>query len=143
MSSRPSSGPWRRRAFLVIGSVALAIGVVGIFVPLLPTTPLVILASACYLRGSERAHRWLLGHRWFGPVIAEWRETRSVPAAAKWIAVVQIAVSFTVTLLLLPASTYGRAGLVLLGAGLIGVVLSLPTAPGGRARGEVNRDDAS
>ncbi|HUP50544.1 MAG TPA: YbaN family protein [Thermoanaerobaculia bacterium] len=70
-------GVWR--AFLLTcGTVSVALGVAGIFLPVLPTTPFLLLAAFCYARGSERAHRWLLEHRWFGPYIRRWRDGRGL-----------------------------------------------------------------
>ena len=68
-----------RRWFLIIlGSLALGLGIVGVFVPLLPTTPLLLAAAACYLRSSERMYGWLLNHRWFGPFITNYRQHRAI-----------------------------------------------------------------
>ena len=76
-----------RRLYLVAGSIALALGVLGIFLPLLPTTPFVLLAAACYARGSPRFHGWLLAHRTFGPLIHEWQRHRAIPYRTKLAAI--------------------------------------------------------
>lgn len=55
-----------------LGCCALALGIAGIFLPLLPTTPLVLLASWCFARSSRRFHQWLLRHRTLGPIIQRW-----------------------------------------------------------------------
>src|SRR3546814_9234666 len=55
----------------------------GLFLPLLPTTPFLLLASACYVRGSERMHRWLLGHRILGPYLIGIQTGRGIPLRAK------------------------------------------------------------
>lgn len=80
--SRPLAPPLR---WLLVGCgcALTAIAVVGIVVPVLPTTPLLILAAACFARSSPRFHRWLLGTRLFGPLIREWEETGSIPLGAK------------------------------------------------------------
>jgi hypothetical protein len=75
-----------KRLLVVLGSIFLALGVIGIFVPLLPTTPFLLLASACYLRGSERLHRWLLGHGRLGAYIRDFEEGRGIPLRAKVLA---------------------------------------------------------
>jgi uncharacterized membrane protein YbaN (DUF454 family) len=62
-------GEWRRGPLLLAGFLCLALGLVGIVVPLLPTTPFLLLAAACFLRSSERMHRWLVGHRVLGPYL--------------------------------------------------------------------------
>lgn len=69
--------------FNLLGSVFVMLGVLGMFLPLLPTTPFLLLASACYVRGSERLHRWLMNHRYLGPYIRNFREKRGMPLSAK------------------------------------------------------------
>ena len=72
--------------FNVVGTLALILAILGIFLPLLPTTPFLLLASACYLRGSERLHRWLMTHRVFGPYLSNLQAGRGIPLRAKVIA---------------------------------------------------------
>jgi hypothetical protein len=64
-------------------AASLLLGVIGIFVPLLPTPPFVLLAAWCFSRGSERCERWLLEHPRFGPLVRGWREQRAMPLRAK------------------------------------------------------------
>jgi uncharacterized protein len=68
------------------GCLALSLGVVGVFLPLVPTTPFLLLASYCFVRVSPRAHRWLLTHRWFGPYLQDWEQYRGVRRSVKWLA---------------------------------------------------------
>ncbi|MDI4632216.1 YbaN family protein [Pelomonas sp. V22] len=77
---------WVRGLWLLAGFAALALGVIGIFVPLLPTTPFVLLAAFCFARGSERCETWLLNHRSFGPMVRNWRERGAIPLRAKQLA---------------------------------------------------------
>jgi uncharacterized membrane protein YbaN (DUF454 family) len=74
---------WVRALFLMAGSICVALGVIGLFLPLLPTTPFLLLAAACYARGSRRFYDWLLANRTFGPLIHEWRTHRSIPYKTK------------------------------------------------------------
>lgn len=72
------------RAMLwVCGVIALIFGVVGVILPGLPTTPFVLIAGACFIRASPRAHAWLLRNRTFGPILAEWEQHRSIPRRVK------------------------------------------------------------
>ena len=77
---------WLRAVWLAAGALALATGLVGIFLPLLPTTPFVLLAAFCFARGSPRWEAWLLAHPRFGPMVRNWRERRAIPLRAKQLA---------------------------------------------------------
>lgn len=91
--NRPDHRPaWQRALWLAAGTLALATGIVGIVLPLLPTTPFVILAAFCYTRGSERWERWLLEHPRFGPMLRDWRARHVIPWRAKLLAWVMMAV---------------------------------------------------
>ncbi|RZI41753.1 DUF454 domain-containing protein [Herbaspirillum sp. HC18] len=67
----------------IIGSIAVVLAILGVFLPLLPTTPFLLLASACYVRGSERLHRWLLNNRLFGEYLRNIEEKRGMPRRGK------------------------------------------------------------
>jgi uncharacterized membrane protein YbaN (DUF454 family) len=67
----------------IAGSVFVALGVIGIFVPLLPTTVFLLLGAACYNNGSERFHHWLINNRVLGPYIANFRHNKGIPLQAK------------------------------------------------------------
>ena len=77
-----------RLFYNIAGVLAVAIGILGIFLPLLPTTPFLLLASACFARGSKRLHRWLLSHRVFGEYLRNFEEGRGIPRKAKIVATV-------------------------------------------------------
>lgn len=64
---------WVRYLYIAAGSLSLVIGVAGVFLPLLPGTPFILLSAWCFERGSERFHFWIVNHRWFGPAIRDWR----------------------------------------------------------------------
>lgn len=68
---------------IVVGSISLALGFLGIFLPLLPTTPLLLLAAACYVRSSQRLYQWLLNNKWFGKYIADFRSGKGIPLKVK------------------------------------------------------------
>jgi uncharacterized membrane protein YbaN (DUF454 family) len=73
---------------LASGTVCLVLGAIGIFLPVLPTTPFLLLSAACYLRSSQRMYKWLLGNRWFGEYIKNYREGKGIPAKTKMVALV-------------------------------------------------------
>lgn len=104
MSSEPSAPPapsatsaatpgWARPLWLLAGAVAFITGLVGVFLPLLPTTPFVLLAAFCFARGSERWERWLLQHPRWGPMVRDWRARHAVPLRAKQLATVMMTLS--------------------------------------------------
>ena len=74
----------------VLGVLAVLLGILGIFLPLLPTTPFLLLASACFARGSVRLHRWLIGHRVFGKYIANFEAGHGIPLKGKIVATVML-----------------------------------------------------
>lgn len=76
-----------RSLLIVSGTVCVGLGMLGIFLPLLPTTPFLLLAAACYIRSSEKFYRWLIANRWFGRYIRNYREGRGVPLSTKVMAI--------------------------------------------------------
>lgn len=73
----------RKKLLIVVGTVSLGLGLVGIVLPLLPTTPFLLLAAACYMRGSKRWYNWLMNHRYLGPYIRDYREGKGIPLTTK------------------------------------------------------------
>jgi len=73
----------KRSIFILAGTVCLVIGAIGILLPILPTTPFLLLAAACYYKGSERMHRWLLNNKWFGNYIRNYKEGKGISLKAK------------------------------------------------------------
>lgn len=82
-----------RILFLTIGWISVALGTLGIFLPLLPTTPFLLLALWCFAKSSPRFHAWLLSHPRFGPALRNWREKGAIPTRAKALAIAMIALS--------------------------------------------------
>ncbi|MDP7078621.1 MAG: YbaN family protein [Candidatus Undinarchaeales archaeon] len=72
-----------RTILIIVGTIAVIVGVVGIFLPLLPTTPFLLLAAACYARSSRRFYTWLLTNPWLGAYISDYRAGRGVPMKVK------------------------------------------------------------
>ncbi|MBQ8502041.1 MAG: YbaN family protein [Bacteroides sp.] len=73
--------------YILLGSLCLALGIIGIFLPLLPTTPFLLLSATLYFRGSPRLYNWLLAHKQLGPYIRNFREHKAIPLRAKIISV--------------------------------------------------------
>ena len=88
-----------RGVLLAAGWIAVMLGLVGVVVPVLPTTPFLLVAAACFARASPRCHRYLLASR-FGPLIVEWRRYRSIPWRTKLLAIALMGISLSTSILL-------------------------------------------
>ncbi|MEZ5706410.1 MAG: YbaN family protein [Burkholderiaceae bacterium] len=116
------------RALLwVVGSVSLILGIIGVVLPGLPTTPFILLTATCYAKASPRLHQWLLNHRWFGPLLQDWERNRSLTVGTKAFAIGSMVVMVSLAIW----RFQGRVPLqiLLLAAGVVGavVVLRIPT----------------
>jgi uncharacterized protein len=80
--------------FLALGYLMVGLGFVGIFLPILPTTPFLILAAGCFARSSPRLERWLLDHPRFGPLLRDWRERGAIPRRAKALSFASMGVGY-------------------------------------------------
>lgn len=82
--------PFKRALLVTAGILSLVLGIIGAFLPLLPTVPLVLLAAYCFGRSSERLHQWLVSHRYFGPIIENFQAGKGVPRKVKYRAIILI-----------------------------------------------------
>jgi len=104
------------RVLLVIaGTLCLVLAVLGVFTPVLPTTPFVLLAAACYARASTRFHRMLLDNRTFGPIIREWERHRSIPRRVKALAIGMMATTLSISVIFFVEPAWLKGALVALG----------------------------
>jgi uncharacterized membrane protein YbaN (DUF454 family) len=74
---------WIRLLLIIAGTLSVGLGILGIFVPVLPTTPFLLLAAACYARSSQRFYGWLLNNKWFGNYIRSYLERKGIPLKVK------------------------------------------------------------
>ena len=77
----------------LLGYVFVGLGVAGVFLPLVPTTPFLLVALACFARSSPAVHDWLINHRTLGPYIVDWERDRSIPLPAKLLSVIMMSAS--------------------------------------------------
>ena len=92
-----SSNKIIRILWIIFGTLSLGLGLLGIILPVLPTTPFLLLAAYCYSRGSVRMHKWLLNHKWFGKYIRNYMEGKGIPLKTKIIAIASIWVTISFT----------------------------------------------
>ena len=109
----------------ILGFIFLGIAVLGVFLPLLPTTPFVLLAAGCFAQSSERMHRWILANETFGPMVRDWERKRCVSCRVKAIAIGSMVVvgGFSVFVALEDAVFQIIGGvLILAGATVVGML---------------------
>lgn len=75
-----------RGVLMVAGGLSILLGIIGIFLPIMPTVPFILLASACFGRASPRFQKWLHEHPYFGSMVKDWEEKRAIPRKAKYMA---------------------------------------------------------
>ncbi len=114
----------RRVFFAALGMLCLALGIVGVFVPGLPTTEFVLAASYLFSRSSPTLDAWLERQRWFGPLLRQFKATRGMPREAKLVALASTWTGVGISLYLLAAQGVGIQ-LMIVALGLIGTVTIL------------------
>src|SRR5688572_29950786 len=124
----PTHGP-RRWLNIVLGLFFVGLAALGVVLPVLPTTPFLILASACFVRSSPRLNSWLLHTRLFGPLLRDWQQHRRVSRRVKHLAVVLILVFVTLSAWLGDFSWPWLVALIVLALIGLAVVLRLPEKP--------------
>jgi uncharacterized membrane protein YbaN (DUF454 family) len=107
-----------RSLWIAAGTLAVALGILGMFLPVLPTTPFLLLAAFCYARSSERFYRWLLYNRWFGEYIRNYREGRGIPLREKVLTLAALWATIGFTALYVVTSWWGRLILVAIATGV-------------------------
>lgn len=116
-----------RWLLIIIGLVSTGLGIIGIFVPLLPTTPFLLLAAACFARSSERFHSWLVNHNHLGPMIRGYLDGSGIPLRAKYTAITLIWLTLPPSALLLVPPVWAKLLLILLAISITWYLLRLPT----------------
>lgn len=133
-----------RRTFLIAtGTLSLALGIVGVVLPLLPTTPFVILAAACYAGAWPAMHRRLAESKTFGPMIEAGPGGRYIPPRTKVGAIAFTLVSIGATVIFVAEAWWLRAALVTIALGVTGFLLWMPSAPRAVTEPHSSPDDAS
>ncbi|HDL7750931.1 TPA: DUF454 family protein [Yersinia enterocolitica] len=87
-----------RWLLIALGWLAVVLATLGVVLPLLPTTPFLLLAAWCFARSSPRFHHWLLYRSWFGSYLRTWQQHRALPPGAKWKAILVTVLTFAISL---------------------------------------------
>jgi len=119
----------RKGLLISAGILSVGLATAGIFLPLLPTTPFLLLAAACFVRSSDRLYRWLINHKWFGHYIKNYREHKAITRRAKIVILLMLWGTLGYTAILVITSLTVRVLLLLVGLGVTLHILSLKTLP--------------
>jgi hypothetical protein len=119
--------PLRKGLLISAGVLSVGLATAGIFLPLLPTTPFLLLAAACFIRSSDRLYRWLITHKWFGPYIKNYREHKAITKRAKVVILLLLWGTLGYTAIGVISALAARVLLLLIGVGVTLHVLSLKT----------------
>ena len=133
----------KKAFFIIAGWLSLITGLIGIVLPLLPTTPFMLLSAFCFSQSSARLHRWLCNHPWFGPPIQQWLDNHTVSRNTKTKALFLIVASFSLTLILAPLPLIGKASLLLLALILMWSVARLPESSQSDTAGSIQHDPSA
>lgn len=120
-----------RLLLIVFGWGSVVLAVIGIFLPLLPTVPLLLLAAACFARSSERFYHWLVTHPRLGPLISDYLNGQGIPLRAKFYAIGLLWLSISLSVLLWVPLLWVDLLLILIGAGVTIYLLRLPPVSAG------------
>ena len=111
----------------IAGTVLVAVAMIGIALPILPTTPFLLLAAACYARSSRELHNRLLYNRWFGRYIRDWYEGRGIPLRAKALAITSLVLTIGYSILFVLPGTISKAVMVGVAIAVTVHILRIPT----------------
>lgn len=115
----------KRGLYLLLGLSSLALGVIGIVVPLLPTVPFILLAAFCFARSSQTLHNWLMTHPWFSDALTQWQQQRAIRKSLKRRALLFTALSFCLSILVVPL-VWLRLMLLAMACGLLLFLWKVP-----------------
>jgi len=134
-----------RWMLICIGWIAIAGGVVGIFLPLVPTVPFLLLAVICFSKSSVRFHSWLIEHNHLGPLVRDYLAGGGMPLRAKQMAIGMVWISFPASAFLIVHAMWIKVLLLVIAAGVTLYLLYLPTSrPADKDRkDDTIRDDAA
>jgi len=116
-----------RCILMAVGLVCVGLGIAGVFIPLLPTTPFLLLAAACFIRSSDRLYHWLMTNRWVGGHIRNYVEHRATTLVTKVGSITMLWCALALTGTLFTQSWIVRSLLLLIGVGVTAHLVTLKT----------------
>ncbi|KZN13727.1 hypothetical protein OA79_09630 [Marinomonas sp. TW1] len=117
--------PAKKYLYLLLGWLSLITGIIGIYLPLLPTTPLVLLAAWCFSKSSKRFHSWLLNHKFFGPIVRDWQSEDGIPKRSRNRAIIFMWLGMSISMLIV-YRFWATVGLISIGVCVSIYLLRLP-----------------
>ena len=118
---------WIRILLIITGTLFVGLGIIGIFIPVLPTTPFLLLAAACYARSSRKYHEWLLNNRWFGDYIRNYLQGKGFPKKVKFLTITLLWITIGCSVAFAVQSFYVRLILILIAIGVSIHILTIRT----------------
>lgn len=118
----------KKYLLIFVGLLSIALGIIGAVLPILPTTPFLILALACFANSSPRFHRMLLNNRWFGSALQQWEENRTITRRSKIKAMILVVLTFSLSIGILHGKFQLQMGLLVLGNILLAFMWRLKEA---------------
>ena len=116
---------FKRGLLIILGTIFVGFGIVGIFLPLLPTTPFLLLAAWCYSKSSDRFYSWLLNNKWFGNYIKNYRAGKGVPLRVKILSVSLLWVTILFSVFYFIENVYITGALILIALGVTYHIFSI------------------
>ncbi len=118
---------WIKLLLMIAGTIFVGLGVIGIFLPVIPATPFLLLAAACYAKSSRRFYCWLLNNRWFGVYIKNYRQKKGMPLKVKILTVALLWLTILISVIFAVQSLALRIVLIIIAIGVSVHLLSLKT----------------
>ncbi len=113
--------------FILAGWLCLLLGSLGIFLPLLPTTPFILLAAFCFSRGSDKLHAWLLQNKTFGPTIRDWESYRVIKPKAKWLSTILMSAMIGYAVLFKSIALWPKVLMLIVLMSVLGFIWNCPS----------------
>lgn len=117
-----------KAVLLITGTISLGLGILGMVLPVLPTTPFLLLSAAAYARGSKRFYHWLMANKWFGPTILSYREGKGIPRKTKITAIAMLWTSILSSVIFFIDNVYLKGLLVVIAIAVTWHLLVIKTS---------------